>query len=104
MQAQIHVSEKSSATTPWQGNIRQKRTETSVTDQFKFNPEQSLPEKSIMGSSAIQQGPNVPRTRQRKVKAPPELEVPDIQENAAERKRVLNILAQRRYRTQDLTP
>ena len=102
MHAQIHVSEMSSRQPL--GNIRQKRTETGVTDQFKFNSEQSLPEKSIMGSSAIQQGPIVPRTRQRKVKAPPELEVPDIQENAAERKRVLNILAQRRYRTQDLTP
>ncbi|KAL0933128.1 uncharacterized protein CTRU02_212091 [Colletotrichum truncatum] len=39
-----------------------------------------------------------PRTRQRVHKAPPTLEVPDIEENASERKRVLNVLAQRRYR------
>ncbi|KAI1877570.1 hypothetical protein JX265_003578 [Neoarthrinium moseri] len=39
-----------------------------------------------------------PRTRQRIHKAPPELEVPDINNDAAERKRVLNVLAQRRYR------
>ena len=30
-------------------------------------------------------------------KAPPPLAVPDINEDAAERKRVLNVLAQRRY-------
>ncbi|KAJ3494193.1 hypothetical protein NLG97_g4235 [Lecanicillium saksenae] len=39
-----------------------------------------------------------PRTRQRAYKAPPQLDVPDIEEDAAERKRVLNVLAQRRYR------
>ncbi|KAM7197474.1 protein of unknown function (DUF3425) domain containing protein [Naviculisporaceae sp. PSN 640] len=41
---------------------------------------------------------NRPRTRQRKFKPAPSLEVPNIEENAAERKRVLNVLAQRRYR------
>lgn len=30
-------------------------------------------------------------------KAPPPLDVPDINEDAAERKRILNVLAQRRY-------
>ncbi|KAK3305991.1 uncharacterized protein B0T15DRAFT_417003 [Chaetomium strumarium] len=39
-----------------------------------------------------------PRTRQRVHKPPPALSVPDIDEDAAERKRVLNVLAQRRYR------
>ncbi|KAK2612717.1 hypothetical protein QQS21_001334 [Conoideocrella luteorostrata] len=39
-----------------------------------------------------------PRTRQRTYKPPPPLEVPDIEQDAAERKRVLNVLAQRRYR------
>ncbi|VUC22099.1 unnamed protein product [Clonostachys rosea] len=39
-----------------------------------------------------------PRTRQRLYKAPPTLDVPDIEQDAAERKRVLNVLAQRRYR------
>ncbi|CAH0059575.1 unnamed protein product [Clonostachys solani] len=39
-----------------------------------------------------------PRTRQRLYKAPPTLDVPDIDQDAAERKRVLNVLAQRRYR------
>lgn len=38
-----------------------------------------------------------PRTRQRAYKAPPTLDVPDIDEDANERKRVLNVLAQRRY-------
>ncbi|KAF3350582.1 hypothetical protein VdG2_01046 [Verticillium dahliae VDG2] len=41
---------------------------------------------------------NRPKTRQRVQKAPPVLDVPDIDEDAAERKRVLNVLAQRRYR------
>ncbi|CRK44288.1 hypothetical protein BN1723_000974 [Verticillium longisporum] len=41
---------------------------------------------------------NRPKTRQRVHKAPPVLDVPDIDEDAAERKRVLNVLAQRRYR------
>jgi len=40
-----------------------------------------------------------PRTRQRIHKQPPPLDVPDISDDAAERKRVLNVLAQRRYRT-----
>ncbi|KAJ3502404.1 hypothetical protein NM208_g16733 [Fusarium decemcellulare] len=39
-----------------------------------------------------------PRTRQRAYKKPPPLDVPHIEEDAAERKRVLNVLAQRRYR------
>ncbi|GAW12017.1 hypothetical protein ANO14919_013720 [Xylariales sp. No.14919] len=39
-----------------------------------------------------------PRTRQRIHKEPPSLAVPDINDDAAERKRVLNVLAQRRYR------
>lgn len=41
---------------------------------------------------------NRPKTRQRLYKPPPALEVPDINDNAAERRRVLNVLAQRRYR------
>ncbi|KAM0416305.1 hypothetical protein ACHAPD_005224 [Fusarium lateritium] len=41
---------------------------------------------------------NRPRTRQRAYKQPPTLDVPDIDQDAAERKRVLNVLAQRRYR------
>ncbi|RGP65030.1 hypothetical protein FLONG3_9365 [Fusarium longipes] len=41
---------------------------------------------------------NRPRTRQRTYKKPPALDVPDIDQDAAERKRVLNVLAQRRYR------
>ncbi|KAI1133695.1 hypothetical protein F5Y10DRAFT_228363 [Nemania abortiva] len=39
-----------------------------------------------------------PKTRQRIQKEPPTLAVPDINDDAAERKRVLNVLAQRRYR------
>lgn len=42
--------------------------------------------------------PNRPQTRQRAYKQPPSLDVPDIDQDAAERKRVLNVLAQRRYR------
>jgi len=38
-----------------------------------------------------------PRTRQRVHKQPPPLSVPNINEDASERKRVLNVLAQRRY-------
>ncbi|KAL2691949.1 hypothetical protein Neosp_002343 [[Neocosmospora] mangrovei] len=41
---------------------------------------------------------NRPRTRQRAYKKPPPLDVPHIDDDAAERKRVLNVLAQRRYR------
>ncbi|KAI0489805.1 hypothetical protein F4859DRAFT_462437 [Xylaria cf. heliscus] len=39
-----------------------------------------------------------PKTRQRIHKEPPTLAVPDINNDATERKRVLNVLAQRRYR------
>ncbi|KAF7538689.1 hypothetical protein G7054_g2702 [Neopestalotiopsis clavispora] len=39
-----------------------------------------------------------PKPRQRVHKPPPILEVPDINEDAQERKRILNVLAQRRYR------
>ncbi|KAF5666044.1 hypothetical protein FHETE_6413 [Fusarium heterosporum] len=49
-------------------------------------------------SEAITVLPNRPRTRQRAYKQPPSLDVPDIDQDAAERKRVLNVLAQRRYR------
>ena len=61
---------------------------------------------SSHGSSPAQSGTSshgnstaymAPRTRQRVHKAPPPLAVPDINEDAAERKRVLNVLAQRRY-------
>ncbi|KAJ4012869.1 hypothetical protein NW752_006140 [Fusarium irregulare] len=41
---------------------------------------------------------NRPRTRQRAYKKPPVLDVPDIDQDATERKRILNVLAQRRYR------
>lgn len=41
---------------------------------------------------------NRPRTRQRRHKSPPPIDVPDIDQDAAERKRLLNVLAQRRYR------
>ncbi|KAK1969439.1 hypothetical protein LY78DRAFT_350661 [Colletotrichum sublineola] len=41
---------------------------------------------------------NRTRARQRMPKAAPALEVPDIEQDASERKRVLNVLAQRRYR------
>ncbi|KAK1827504.1 hypothetical protein QBC39DRAFT_266948 [Podospora conica] len=41
---------------------------------------------------------NRPRTRQRRHKSPPPIDVPNIDEDAAERKRLLNVLAQRRYR------
>jgi hypothetical protein len=43
-----------------------------------------------------------PRTRQRVHKPPPTLAIPDIEQDAAERKRVLNVLAQRRYRNPPL--
>ncbi|KAI1336386.1 hypothetical protein F5Y15DRAFT_205493 [Xylariaceae sp. FL0016] len=39
-----------------------------------------------------------PKTRQRVNKSPPALSIPDINDDASERKRVLNVLAQRRYR------
>lgn len=44
---------------------------------------------------------NRPKTRQRRHKSPPPIEVPDIDQDAAERKRLLNVLAQRRYRKCD---
>lgn len=44
-----------------------------------------------------------PKTRQRIYKAPPTIEVPNIDEDAAERKRALNVLAQRRYSILSLT-
>lgn len=47
--------------------------------------------------TANEQLANKPRTRQRVQKAPPPLNVPDINDDATERKRVLNVLAQRRY-------
>jgi hypothetical protein len=40
---------------------------------------------------------NRPKVRQRAYKAPAPLEVPHIEEDPAERKRMLNVLAQRRY-------
>lgn len=51
-------------------------------------------------SSQSSQTTHAPRraTRQRVRKDPPPLAVPDINDDAAERKRVLNVLAQRRYR------
>lgn len=45
---------------------------------------------------------NLRRTRQRVYKPRPPLNIPTIIENAAERKRVLNVLAQRRYSEQSL--
>ena len=47
---------------------------------------------------------NRSRTRQRIPKPAPALEVPDIDQDAAERKRVLNVLAQRRYRELQAPP
>ncbi|KAK0388558.1 hypothetical protein NLU13_4801 [Sarocladium strictum] len=51
-----------------------------------------------MMTTSTARADGVPRTRQRIHKTPPPLDVPDIDEDAAERKRVLNVLAQRRYR------
>lgn len=39
-----------------------------------------------------------PKVRQRAYKPPAPLDVPHIEEDPAERKRMLNVLAQRRYR------
>ncbi|KAF7545799.1 hypothetical protein G7046_g9475 [Stylonectria norvegica] len=50
------------------------------------------------GSSKSDAAASKPRTRQRAYKKPPVLAVPNIDQDAAERKRVLNVLAQRRYR------
>ncbi|PSS02304.1 hypothetical protein BD289DRAFT_458148 [Coniella lustricola] len=52
-------------------------------------------------SSTVHCTTNRPRTRQRIQKAPNPLTVPNIQEDAAERKRVLNVLAQRRYQSNE---
>ncbi|UNI21969.1 hypothetical protein JDV02_007907 [Purpureocillium takamizusanense] len=54
-------------------------------------------ERPSLHEAAVQSGTK-PRTRQRVYKAPPPLDVPDIEDDAAERKRILNVLAQRRYR------
>ena len=55
-------------------------------------------QESLLGESQRPKDSYVPpRTRQRIYKAPPPLAVPDIEEDADERKRVLNVLAQRRY-------
>ncbi|KAI0206396.1 hypothetical protein F4808DRAFT_118186 [Astrocystis sublimbata] len=51
-----------------------------------------------MDDSVAETGYEKPRTRQRIQKNPPPLTAPDINQDAAERKRVLNVLAQRRYR------
>lgn len=54
---------------------------------------------SASAGSTLSSNPSgKPRTRQRVYKEPPALDVPDIDQDAAERKRVLNVLAQRRYR------
>ncbi len=45
-----------------------------------------------------------PRVRQRRHKSPEVLDVPDIDVDAAERKRVLNVLAQRRYSMSKTAP
>ena len=55
-------------------------------------------ETAASGTDPAWAAPGRPRTRQRVYKPPPTLDVPDIEEDAAERKRVLNVLAQRRYR------
>ncbi|KAI8629326.1 hypothetical protein F5Y19DRAFT_464515 [Xylariaceae sp. FL1651] len=49
-------------------------------------------------TTASDMGYQRPKTRQRIQKQPPALAVPNINDDAAERKRVLNVLAQRRYR------
>ncbi|KAI0525860.1 hypothetical protein F5B22DRAFT_256939 [Xylaria bambusicola] len=53
---------------------------------------------TITSNSTPDTGYRKPKTRQRIHKEPPELAVPNINDDAAERKRVLNVLAQRRYR------
>ncbi|EHK20386.1 uncharacterized protein TRIVIDRAFT_48367 [Trichoderma virens Gv29-8] len=54
----------------------------------------------MVGGECSSQANNTgkPRSRQRTHKPAPALDVPDIEENAPERKRILNVLAQRRYR------
>ncbi|KAI5921305.1 hypothetical protein F4810DRAFT_375036 [Camillea tinctor] len=57
---------------------------------------------TVMSAESTSHGSDIeyrkPRVRQRIHKEPPSLAVPDINEDALERKRVLNVLAQRRYR------
>ncbi|KAI0458778.1 hypothetical protein F5B21DRAFT_459405 [Xylaria acuta] len=53
---------------------------------------------ATVDESAPDIGYREPKTRQRIHKEPPALDVPDINDDATERKRVLNVLAQRRYR------
>ncbi|KJR82336.1 uncharacterized protein SPSK_03318 [Sporothrix schenckii 1099-18] len=58
----------------------------------------SRPAKSAQSATSTSSSSAAPKTRQRIHKPPEPLNVPDIEEDAAERKRVLNVLAQRRYR------
>lgn len=51
-----------------------------------------------MAQNTSSAGTNRPKARQRRHKSPPPIDVPDIDQDAAERKRLLNVLAQRRYR------
>ncbi|KAI0106193.1 hypothetical protein GGR51DRAFT_175275 [Nemania sp. FL0031] len=53
---------------------------------------------TTIDNSTLDTGYRNSRTRQRIQKEPPALAVPNINDDAAERKRVLNVLAQRRYR------
>ncbi|KAI1369710.1 hypothetical protein F5Y08DRAFT_101202 [Xylaria arbuscula] len=53
---------------------------------------------TTVGKSTPDTGYRKPKSRQRLHKEPPALAVPNINDDAAERKRVLNVLAQRRYR------
>ncbi|KAH6659293.1 hypothetical protein BKA67DRAFT_10015 [Truncatella angustata] len=52
----------------------------------------------VSASSSSANPQKRPKSRQRVNKPAPTLNVPDINEDAAERKRILNVLAQRRYR------
>ncbi|KAL7789560.1 hypothetical protein V8C37DRAFT_386319 [Trichoderma ceciliae] len=70
-----------------------------------FNSDLQIPSSFVGGAimvngecSSQADGGGKSGSRQRSYKPPPVLEVPDIEENAAERKRILNVLAQRRYR------
>ncbi|TGJ80186.1 hypothetical protein E0Z10_g8585 [Xylaria hypoxylon] len=53
---------------------------------------------ATVDKSSPENGYQKPSTRQRIQKEAPTLAVPDINDDAAERKRILNVLAQRRYR------
>ncbi|KAI0408970.1 hypothetical protein F4802DRAFT_306653 [Xylaria palmicola] len=53
---------------------------------------------TVIDDPTLNNNPRKPRTRQRIHKEPPALAIPDINDDATERKRVLNVLAQRRYR------